>query len=230
MNSEEHNHDVTSFENERWRTFTQAKEFRHDAALALVEKGPILDIGCGDGLLLSLLTEKGLIAEGVDISDQAVTRCRERGLVAQVYDPSRPLPFPDETFESVTLLDVLEHVYDPKALLAEAARVSRSAVIIGVPNFSSLPARIQVLRGQVPENNLPHKGHVYWFNWRVLNTISASVGLRAVRVKMNTFHPLTFFGARIVRVLPALLALSFVVKYEKTAAFVAPNTVDGQSD
>jgi len=55
------------------------------------------------------------------------------------------------------MLDILEHLYYPKALLLEASRVA-DKVIFSVPNFSSLPARMQTLFGLVPENNTAKKG------------------------------------------------------------------------
>lgn len=185
------------------------------AALALIDHGPVLDIGCGDGLLLGFLRDRDIDAEGIDISDEAVARCQEQGLKARTYDPADPLPFEDGSFETVVLLDVLEHVYDPVALLKEATRVSRKTVVVGVPNFSSLPARLQVLLGKVPENNRPNKGHVYWFTHSELGSVAQRAGLREAALKMNTFRPFTGVLYALVRILPDLMALSFVARYEK---------------
>src|ERR1043166_2084581 len=91
---------------------------------------------------------------GLDISEQAVQKCKTAGLDARVFDfAGQPLPFQDRSFDSVVALDVLEHLYDPAQVLREAFRVSRKRVIVSVPNFNSLPARLQVLLGRVPENN-----------------------------------------------------------------------------
>jgi len=206
--------DITEFENKRWHVHDQKVEFRHKAAAELIELGAALDIGCGDGLLLELLKKKGIPAEGVDISAEAVNKCRAKNLVARVHAFNEPLPFKDEAFEYAVLLDVLEHVYDPATLLAEAARVAKK-VIVGVPNFSSLPARVQVLVGKVPENNTPHKGHLYWFNRHALRHVAKEAGLHVVREKDNTFFPLSRMGSVWVRLWPSLFALSFVVVLEK---------------
>ncbi len=203
-----------SFEDERWANFAQSLEFRHTATLELIPEGPVLDIGCGDGLVLSLLAEKGIESRGIDISSEAVRKCHERGLRAEIFDPSKPLPFNDNTFETVLLLDVLEHVYEPTLLLAEAVRISRNAVIISVPNFSSLPARIQVLRGQVPENNRPGKGHVYWFTHDILTNMTRKQGLSCEDMRMNTVKILSRLGVS-ASVWPSALALSFVARYTK---------------
>ena len=206
--------DITEFENKRWHEHEQKAEFRHTAAAELVERGPVLDIGCGDGLLLALLKKKGIAAEGVDISAEAIAKCRAKNLEARVHAFNEPLPFANEAFEYAVLLDVLEHVYDPATLLGEAARVAKK-VVVGVPNFSSLPARMQVFFGNVPENNTPHKGHLYWFNRQALQRVAEEAGLHIVREKNNTFFPLSRFGGWLVRLRPSLFALSFVVVLEK---------------
>jgi hypothetical protein len=106
-------------------------------------------------------------------------------------------------------------VYDPLALLHEAVRITQKDVIIGVPNFSSLPARMQVLIGRVPENNQPNKGHVYWFNRRVLDVLTLQAGLKEGAMRMNTFKPFTHLGDGVLKHASNVFALSYVARYEK---------------
>lgn len=207
---------VRQFEDARWRANDQKTEFRHREAVKLIGKGTALDIGCGDGLLLKLLKEKGIQAEGVDISPEGVAKCIAAGFMAKVHSVDEPLPYADGSFDTVVLLDILEHVYDPQVVLADAARVARTAVIVSVPNFSSVPARIQTMRGQVPENNRPHKGHLYWFNHPVLQSIATGTGLRIDALHMNTFSPFSKLGIP-ATVWPNGLALSFVARLTKDA-------------
>lgn len=210
--------DTLEFENKRWSEKPQKMQFRHQAALSLVRAGSVLDVGCGDGLLLRKLVEKGLTVHGIDISNVAVEKCRADNLqVTQVDFSSGVLPFPEKSFTQVIALDVLEHLYDPQALLTELARVASDSVIIGVPNFSSLPARLQVLRGAVPENNAPHKGHIYWFSWRVLRGLAAQSGLSLATYKVNTVWEHVPLLNRVMRALaarwPSMFALSFVAQF-----------------
>lgn len=214
---------VKDFEDARWRTCVQKREFRHSAALSLVAEGPVLDIGCGDGLFLSLCKEKGIEAQGVDFSDVAIAHCAEQGLRAQQVDIAEgSLPFADGTFATVVALDVLEHVHDPAPLFAEMTRVSAKSVIIGVPNFSSLPARLQTFLGHVPENNRPHKGHIYWFNWPVLRALIEKGGWRIAAVRMNApWERIPLLGSishALAKIFPNLFALSFVVMCDKEAS------------
>lgn len=216
---------VRTFENERWTRDDQEISFRHREALALImgivdgSNHTLLDIGCGDGLLLSLVKERDIVAKGLDISEKAVEKARAKGLDVAVYDTDGSIPFPDNTFDVVVMLDVLEHVYTPEALLREAARVSKRWVIVGVPNFSSIAARLQVLRGAVPENNRPRKGHVYWFNEAVLKTTIRREHLSLKNMRVNTIFENRFlFGTVfrfLARIAPALFALSFVVQLKK---------------
>lgn len=212
---------VKEFENKRWREGDQTLQFRHVRAIELVEKGQkVLDIACGDGLLLSALAKKGAIVSGVDLSLEGVKKCREKGLDASVVDiATEPLPFQDGTFDTVTMLDVLEHLYAPEELLQEAVRVSKKYIIISVPNFSSLPSRLQVLLGKVPENSRPNKGHVYWFMYGNLMKMLRQNNLHVLDVKTNTFFENKFLLGNLTRffarIFPSLFALSFVVKLEK---------------
>lgn len=213
---------VRLFENERWARDNQKISFRHRAALELIPQGTqiLLDVGCGDGLFLSLLKEKGIVAKGIDISEEGIAKARTKGLDVAVYDADGPIPFPDSTFDVVTLLDVLEHLYVPGALLSEAARVSKRWVVVGVPNFSSIAARLQVLSGAVPENNRPNKGHVYWFNEATLQAVVHQAHLLVRQVRLNTiFEHRPILGTIFrffARIAPGLFALSFVVLLERS--------------
>ena len=193
------------FDDAYWATRDQSLTFRHRMALAWCDAGPVLDIGCGDGLMLDALRTKGIAAVGIDHSATAVEKCRAKGLEAYRADEPRP----EKEFACTLLLDVLEHTYDPDALLSQ---VRSPQVIISVPNFVSLPARLQVLLGRVPENNRPHQGHVYWFTLGVLKALLARQGFRIERFACNTQRGLGPLG----RAWPSLFGLSFIVLCRKT--------------
>lgn len=208
--------DVKQFENNRWQRENQKLEFRHKVALSMVPFGTVLDLGSGDGLLLSLLKEKGIEGKGLDLSEEGVTKANNKGLRTQVFDfGNKPLPFPDKSFDTVIMLDILEHLYDPLSVLKEAKRVSKNNVIVGVPNFSSLPARIQTLLGKVPENNQPKKGHVYWFNKTVLESMLKKADLHLEHTEVNTNFAsiplLGFITKTLAKIFPNIFSLSFVV-------------------
>jgi methionine biosynthesis protein MetW len=210
---------VKNFENNRWLHEDQKLEFRHRATLSLIDSGTVLDLGSGDGLLLDLLKKKGIQGKGLDISEEGVLKAKKKGLDVEVFDFNNILPFEDNTFNVVIMLDLLEHLYDPEFLLKEARRVSKQYVIVGVPNFSSLPARIQMLSGKIPENNYPKKGHIFWFNYNVLRSVLVKNKLEIIKFKSNTFFE-SFFLVHIItkylaKLIPNIFSLSFVVLARK---------------
>jgi SAM-dependent methyltransferase len=126
----------------------------------------LLDIGCWNGYLLERIREAGLYQElyGVDIVPEGIETVRAKGFQAQVVDLNRdPLPFPDEYFDGVTLLAVLEHIFDPYAVIREVHRVLRPGgeLVIDVPNVASFTNRIRHFIGTVA-------GYFYrsWLGWR----------------------------------------------------------------
>ena len=84
----------------------------------------ILDVGCGTGANLEMLSQFGA-AEGVDVSDDALDFCRQKGLTVQ-KGLAETLPYDDETFDVTTALDVIEHLDDDVAGLKEMHRVTKS--------------------------------------------------------------------------------------------------------
>ena len=99
----------------------------------------ILDVGCGTGANLKMLAAHGQ-AEGVDISEQAVDFCRERGLDSVKLGAAEELPYEDDSFDLVTALDVVEHLDDDVAGLREIRRVLRrdGRLLLFVPAFMFL--------------------------------------------------------------------------------------------
>ena len=99
----------------------------------------ILDVGCGTGANLMLLSEFGE-AEGVDISPDALAFCRERGLDRVRLGAAESLPFAAGEFDLVTALDVVEHLDDDLAGLREMHRVLRPGgrILLFVPTFMFL--------------------------------------------------------------------------------------------
>ena len=99
----------------------------------------ILDVGCGTGANLIMLSNYG-DAEGVDVSEDALAFCRERGLDKVRLGAGEALPYEDGTFDLVTALDVVEHMDDDLAGLSEMRRVLRPGgrVLLFVPTFMFL--------------------------------------------------------------------------------------------
>jgi len=93
-------------------------------------RGRVLDVGCGIGDMVRFRRN----TVGVDVNPQAVDFCRNQGLDVRLMRPGH-LPFPDRTFDGAVLDNVLEHLEEPLALLAEIHRVltASGTLIVGVP-------------------------------------------------------------------------------------------------
>jgi len=114
--------------------------FIEDICRRVTDRRPrILDVGCGTGANLLMLSQFG-DAEGVDLSEDALAFCRERGLEKVKLGAAEKLPYDDGTFDLVTALDVVEHLDDDLAGLREMQRVLRPGgrVLLFVPTFMFL--------------------------------------------------------------------------------------------
>lgn len=103
----------------------------------------VLDLGCGGGLLAEPLGELGMIVTGVDASVPSVAAGRLRGEpVRYAAARAEQLPFPDDAFDVVVAMEVLEHVEDPIPVVAEASRVLRPGGVF----FFAGPSRTRLSR------------------------------------------------------------------------------------
>jgi methionine biosynthesis protein MetW len=121
--------------------------------VSLVSPGArVLDIGCGEGALLELLTDqKGVDGRGLEISPLGVQACLSRGLAVVQGDADRDLAdFPTRAFDYAILSSTLQQVREPKTVLAELLRIAERA-IVSLPNFGHWRVRLSLLaRGRMP--------------------------------------------------------------------------------
>lgn len=96
----------------------------------------VLDLGCATGNYSLALTSMGYTVKGADVNPRYVELARGRGVDA--YLVQGPLPFADRSFDTVLLFEVLEHLPDPDAVIAEARRVARKNVLFTTPNSGGL--------------------------------------------------------------------------------------------
>jgi SAM-dependent methyltransferase len=114
--------------------------------LALPPSSRVLDAGCGSGRMLDVLSLYGE-ACGLDMNPDSVALARRRGHVDVQEGVVEVLPWADETFDLVTLLDVLEHTASDRQALNELRRVVRRGghLLLTVPAHQALWANHDVL-------------------------------------------------------------------------------------
>lgn len=119
----------------------------------------VLDVGCGDGALLSLLAAtKNVDARGIEISRDGVAECVGRGLAVIQGDADTDLSdYPDDCFDFVILSQTLQATRNPRVVLEQMLRIGRHA-IVSFPNFGHWRVRgALMLRGRMPvSDNMPH--------------------------------------------------------------------------
>jgi SAM-dependent methyltransferase len=106
-----------------------------DAALPTPAPRRILEVGMGEGEVATRVTERwpGVPFTGIDLPDPELAGAwRAAGLAGSFADITA-LPFPDQSFDLILAIEVLEHVPDPDAAVAELARVASGALVLSVP-------------------------------------------------------------------------------------------------
>ena len=119
----------------------------------------VLDLGCGDGALLShLQQQRGCTGYGVEIDDANVAACVKRGVnVIQLNLDQGLRMFDDQSFDVVLQIDTLQHLRNAQTMLLETLRVGRMGIIT-FPNFAHWFNRWRVLTGRMPvTRKLPYQ-------------------------------------------------------------------------
>jgi SAM-dependent methyltransferase len=131
----------------------------------------ILDLGCGYGAYSLALLKEGRSCVGCDVNLQYVKTAEASGLPAVVA--LDPLPFPDKSFDTVLLFEVIEHVPPIEAILKEAFRIARKNVLVTVPNAEDL----DLLKGNdVTYAHMLSSDHVHFFDPQSLSKLLRSFG------------------------------------------------------
>jgi 2-polyprenyl-3-methyl-5-hydroxy-6-metoxy-1,4-benzoquinol methylase len=109
-----------------------------------IKNARVLDIGCGRGLLLRAFQQNGCDVTGTEFSDGACRFAREILRLPVRVGLLPELNFPANSFDVVVMWHVLEHVSDPRPMVAEVARILRPGglFLVAVPNFGSPEARL----------------------------------------------------------------------------------------
>lgn len=168
-------HDLDQ-EKARQQTFTWARslefkrynallgEYQVRSCLEYARGRSVLDLACGDGVTTALFAQKFQRVVGVDASVTQLKRARERCPGVEFHESLIEEFQTTERFDNVFMLNILEHVTDPVAVLQKGQRflADGGRLIVHVPNAASINRRIAVLMGTLThcEELSPYDLHV----------------------------------------------------------------------
>jgi SAM-dependent methyltransferase len=133
----------------------------------------LLDIGCGAGVFLSIAKKRGWTVSGVELSPRLASVCRNKLDVPVTNGRFEDIQLPANTFDIITLWDVIEHVIDPVGCMRKARHLLRPGgiLVFCTPDENSLLARSGLLlykatasRVSYPAFALHPPYHTYFFS------------------------------------------------------------------
>ena len=175
----------------------------------------VLDLGCGDGLLLKYLKQtRNVHGYGVEIADENVLACAKNGVNVIQSDLERGLAgFDAGSFDYVILSQTLQAMRHTEEIVLDMLRVGREA-IVSFPNFGRWDQRLQIaLGGRMPVSKvLPFQWYdtpnLHLFTVRDFEAFCASHSIRVIeRIVMHEGRRVSF--------LPNLLGSLAVFRFEK---------------
>jgi len=172
------------------------KEFKIISKL-IEENKRVLDVGCGDGILMKHLKDnKNVDTRGLEISKNNVQMCISKGLSVIEGNAEKDLQqFPDLSFDYAILSQTLQAFYDPEKVIDDLLRVANKAIVT-IPNFGYWKVRMHLFfKGTMPvTKHLPNE----WYNTPNLHmcTIKDFVNFCAKK-KINLFRSLALHEEKV---------------------------------
>ncbi len=143
--------------------------------------GPLLDAGCGGGLFLGMMRERGFRVLGLDYSRDAAAIAWQRQKAPAVCAALDRAPFRGGSLGAISMFHVIEHLLDPRAYLAAAHDLlePEGRLIVQVPNASSWQFRLL----GAAWNGIDIPRHLFDYRARDLEALLAECGFRVLRRK-----------------------------------------------
>ena len=171
----------------------------------------VLDIGCGDGTLLRLLSDKRSVdARGIELSQAGVNSCVAQGLAVIQGDADTDLAYyPDLAFDFAILSQTIQATHSPRQVLEQLLRIGKRA-IVSFPNFGHWRVRSQLLvGGRMPKtDNLPER----WYDTPNIHlcTINDFLGLcRDIGATVERAVALNAYGRKMGVSMPVFMQILF---------------------
>ncbi len=184
----------------RVRTFTRLL----DRLEQIRSRGRLADIGCYTGVFLELARQRGWETLGVEPSEWAARKAEEKGLTV-VNKPLRHAALPADSFDVVTLWDVIEHLHDPLGTLREIRRVLRPGGLLALSTMNAGSLFAKALGSSWPWYM---RMHLYYFTRGTISEMLKAAGFDLVSTEQHKrIVSLRYFIEKASCQIPALATL-----------------------
>lgn len=168
----------------------------------------LVDLGAGDGSTLDLLRRNySIIGKGIEISELASEKARQRGFEIVTQSIEFPLPFPNDSIDVIICSEVLEHLRYPQKALMNVKNVLKNEglLFLSVPNLGFIRNRIRLLKGMNPfDGNEYHLSvHLHHWTFRGLRQFLLDHSFRVIQFKGIISES---FRAKFIPIRPSLFS------------------------
>jgi 2-polyprenyl-3-methyl-5-hydroxy-6-metoxy-1,4-benzoquinol methylase len=150
---------------------------------AFINKGKLLDVGCGDGLFINELKGLGWLVYGLEIDQEAVKRAQGSGLEVRC-GRFEDIDFKSQKYDVVRLWHVLEHFKNPNSNLRKILSILKPGgqIILGIPNVNSLYSKM--FKQDWWGFDVPR--HLYHFSPQTIKKILVECGYSDIKIYYNS--------------------------------------------
>jgi len=179
----------------------------------LEDNSTILDIGCGNGDLLSIIHKKQPNAKllGIDISSDAVNKTQMKGFRAIEVDITQINLRELGSYDYIIMSEIIEHISNPERIILDIKKITRKKIIITTPNIAFILFRLRLFFwGKFPISTVFHirehlcfwsvKDFLYWADYLGFNIIKLYSLPEIPMIRFNRIMP-NLFGNHMIYVL-----------------------------
>ena len=141
----------------------------------------LLDVGCSNGAFIHVANKMGMNSEGVEPAKEAAQAAQEAGLKVS-HGFLEEVRLPDNSFDVITLFEVIEHLKDPLSLLKECKRLLKPEGILGIRTGNTDSWTVKVFKGKWHYFNIDkHGGHISFFNKKSMFALAQKADFKVER-------------------------------------------------
>ncbi|MBU1500356.1 class I SAM-dependent methyltransferase [Patescibacteria group bacterium] len=166
----------------------------------------ILDVGCCEGALGKYLKQhKQAAVFGIDISNQAIKQAQKNLDQAFTLNiETDNLPFPQKSFDVIICADILEHLFNPLAVLKKLKSFlkNKGIFILSIPNIANIKIRSNLLLGRFDyqKDGIMDESHLRFFTCKTSQKLVADAGLKILALDYSPGFAFFFLKGRVLKI------------------------------